>query len=255
MSRKAKAAKPENHERWVVTFADMLMLLLALFVVLYAGSSADKEKYAQLASGLREAFNNPAATDGAGGSSAIFTGTGSANMGGSQQALADFQAITTAVQRATAERGIAPDRIELRMEPDRIVIGLTSDLLFSSGSAQLRPSALPLLDAVADSLKDKPNEIRVEGHTDNVPINSPDFTSNWELSAYRAIAVLRRLVEDGVAPGRIFAAGYADTRPKATNATAEGRSANRRAEIVVLYPSQTGAGASPSPIPTPQRPR
>lgn len=244
MRRKNKAAKAENHERWLLTYADLITLLLVFFIVLYAGSQEDQKKFEALAQGLRSAFHNPAATSGAGGSSAVFTGSGAANAAGSQQELADFQSITAILERVASERGLG-DRISLRMEPDRIVIGLTSDLLFQSGSATLRPSAGPVLDAVAEALRGKPNEIRIEGHTDNIPINTMEFNSNWELSAARATAVLRELVDNGGLPAdRLFAAAYGDARPKADNATAEGRAANRRAEIVVLYPQ---AGSSPAP--------
>lgn len=250
--RKKKAAKAENHERWLLTYADLITLLLVFFIVLYAGSQEDAKKFAVLADGLRSAFNN-AATDGGGGNSPVFTGSGSANAGGPGTEADDFESITAILRRVAQERGLE-DRISLRMEPDRIVIGLTSDLLFASGSAALRPSAGPVLDAVAASLQGKPNEIRVEGHTDNVPIATPEFNSNWELSSARATAVLRRLVEQGGLPPRlVFAAGYGDTRPRADNATADGRAANRRAEIVVLYPAATTAATpsqSPSPAPT-----
>lgn len=242
--RKKKAEKPVNHERYLITYADLITLLLVFFIVLYAGSQEDTKKYEALAQGLRSALHSNVATDGAGGSSAVFTGSGSTNMGGSQQEIADFESITAIIDRVASERGLA-DRINLRMEPDRIVIGLTSDLLFQSGSANLRPSAEPVLDAVAEALRGKRNEIRIEGHTDNIPINTVEFNSNWELSAARATAVLRDLVNNGRLPAdRVFAAAYGDTRPTADNSTPEGRAANRRSEIVVLYPQ-----AAPSPEP------
>lgn len=249
MRKKAKAAKAENHERWLLTYADLITLLLVFFIVLYAGSQEDSKKFAVLAQGLRSAFNNTA-TDGGGGSSPVFTGSGATNAGGSQQQIQDLESITAILQRVAQERGVA-DRINLRMEPDRIVIGLTGDLLFPSGSAALRPSAGPVLDAVAESLRGKPNEIRVEGHTDNIPLSTAEFNSNWELSAARATAVLRRLVDEGGLPAdRVFAAAYGDTRPRADNAAAEGRAANRRAEIVVLYPQGSVPPATATATPT-----
>ncbi len=245
MRRKAKADKPQNHERWLITYADLITLLLVFFIVLYAGSQEDSRKFAVLAQSLRAAFN-PIAVDGRGGSSPVFTGSGSTNGGGSQQELEDFQRIAALLQSVAEERGLA-DRIDLRLEEDRIVIGLGSDLLFASGSAQVRPSAEPLLAAVAAALRDKPNAIRVEGHTDDVPISTAEFPSNWELSAARATAVARHLIAAGLSAGRVEAAAYADTRPRADNRTPEGRAANRRAEIVVLYPP----GGAPTATPTP----
>lgn len=235
MRRKARVAKAENHERWLITYADLITLLLVFFIVLYAGSQQDQKKFAILAQGLRSAFNN-VATEGGGGTTPVFTGTGSTNMAGSSQELQDFESITAILQKVAQEHGVA-DRISLRMEPDRITIGMDSDLLFDSANAVLRPSALAPLDAVAQALRDKPNEIRVEGHTDNVPISTTEFNSNWELSAARATAVLRRLLDPGgLAPDKLFAAAYGDTRPKADNSTLQGRATNRRADIVVLYP-------------------
>jgi chemotaxis protein MotB len=245
MRRKAKAEKPQNHERWLITYADLITLLLVFFIVLYAGSQEDSRKFAVLAQSLRAAFNN-IALDGSGGSSPVFTGSGAANAGGGQQQLEDFQSLVALLQRVAEERGLA-DRIDLRLEEDRIVIGLGSDLLFASGSAQIRPSAEPVLAAVAAALRGKPNEIRVEGHTDDVPISTAEFPSNWELSAARATAVARRLIEAGVPAARVEAAAYADTRPRADNRTPEGRAANRRAEIVVLYPPGGASSATPTP--------
>src|SRR5581483_12087579 len=138
-------------------------------------------------------------------------------------------------------------RVTVRMEQDRIVIGLTGDVLFASGGAQIRPSAGGVLDTVADALRGKPNEIRIEGHTDNIPINTAEFNSNWELSSARATAVLRALLDRGLPGDKLFAAAYGDTPPRADNSTAEGRAQNRRAEIVVLYPQTS---ATPTPTPT-----
>jgi chemotaxis protein MotB len=246
MRKKNKVAKAENHERWLLTYADLITLLLVFFIVLYAGSQEDSKKFAILAQGLRSAFNN-VSNDGGGGSSAVFLGSGSANAGGQDQQFADFQAIVQAIKPVVEQRNAA-DKVDLHQEQDRIVIGLTGDLLFASGSATLRPGAGPILDAVIESLRGKPNEIRVEGHTDNVPIGTLEFNSNWELSSARATAVLRRLVEGGLPANKLVAAAYGDTRPKADNNTPEGRAANRRAEIVVLYPA-----GSPPPSPTPAR--
>jgi chemotaxis protein MotB len=246
--RKHKCAKPENHERYLITYADLITLLLVFFIVLYAGSQEDSKKFAILAEGLRSAFNN-VSDSGGGGNSPVFTGSGAVNAGGLSPAQ-DFQSIEAIIQRVAQERGLM-DRINLRMEPDRIVIGLNNDLLFASGSALLRPSAGPVLDAVAEALRGRPNEIRIEGHTDNVPISTIEFNSNWELSSARATAVLRRLVDEGrLTPDKLFAAAYGDTRPRADNATAEGRAANRRAEIVILYPQAAQPAATPgAPLP------
>ena len=249
---KPKAAKAENHERWLITYADLITLLLVFFIVLYAGSQEDSKKFAILAQGLRSAFNNPS-NSGAGGQSAVFTGTGATNQGGvSAQQQIDFNAIQSMLEQMTASKGIS-GAINVREEPQEIDIALTSDLLFPSGGADLRPEAGPALDAVAQAIKDKPNQIRIEGHTDNIPINTIQFNSNWELSAARATAVLRYLTEsDGLPASHLFAAAYADTHPVADNGTANGRAQNRRAEIVLLYPPPQDPTATASATPAPQ---
>jgi chemotaxis protein MotB len=248
---KKKAAKAENHERWLITYADLITLLLVFFIVLYAGSQEDSKKFAILAQGLRSAFNNPS-NSGAGGQSAVFTGSGASDQGGvSQQQQVDFQAIQSLIQQLSQKKGLG-DAIHVREAPDEIDIDLTSDLLFPSGGADLRTEAGPALDAVAQAIKDKPNQIRIEGHTDNIPINTVQFNSNWELSAGRATAVLRYLVEsDGLPADHLFAAAYADTHPVADNSSADGRAQNRRAEIVLLYPAPTDPTASDSATPAP----
>jgi chemotaxis protein MotB len=249
--RKAKAAKAENHERWLITYADLITLLLVFFIVLYAGSQEDSHKFAILAQGLRSAFNNPS-NSGGGGQSAVFLGSGSTNQGGYSQQEIDFKAIQTMLQQITAQQGLN-GAVHVQDAQNEIDIDLTSDLLFPSGGADLRPEAKPALDAVAQSLQGKPNQIRIEGHTDNIPINTVQFNSNWELSAARATAVLRYLVEiDGLPSQQLYAAAYGDTHPVADNSTPDGRAQNRRAEIVVLYPPQSAAGAaSPSVTPVP----
>jgi chemotaxis protein MotB len=247
---KKKAAKAENHERWLITYADLITLLLVFFIVLYAGSQEDSKKFAILAQGLRSAFNNPS-NSGAGGQSAVFTGSGASDQGGVSQQQVDFQAIQSLIQQLSQKKGLG-DAIHVREAPDEIDIDLTSDLLFPSGGADLRTEAGPALDAVAQAIKDKPNQIRIEGHTDNIPINTVQFNSNWELSAGRATAVLRYLVEsDGLPADHLFAAAYADTHPVADNSSADGRAQNRRAEIVLLYPAPTDPTASDSATPAP----
>src|SRR5581483_1247956 len=118
MRGKAKAPKAENHERWLITYADLITLLLVFFIVLYAGSQEDSKKFAILAQGLRSAFNN-ISDEGGGGSSAVFTGSGSTNAGGQSSELADFESIRNAVNKAALDRGIG-DRVTVRMEQDRI---------------------------------------------------------------------------------------------------------------------------------------
>jgi chemotaxis protein MotB len=142
--------------------------------------------------------------------------------------------------------------VEVGASREGIVISLAGNLLFDSGKSDLKPQGLVLLDSVAERLKTMTNEIRIEGHTDNVPIATPLYPSNWELSSARAITVGRYLSEnDGISPTRLAAAGYGEFRPVAPNDTRDGRARNRRVDLVILFPQlqaqpQTVAGSRPS---------
>lgn len=254
MSRKApEAEKPENHERWIVSYADMLTLLFALFVVLYATGDPNAQKLKQVRTSIDQAFSI-GVKSGESGSTPIFEGSG----GGITPTINEMKS-KTMIDLSTKLSGYADSKgldgkIQVKSDATSITITLADNLLFSSGSADLKPGSQEILSEVATVLKDIPNNIRIEGHTDNVPISNSEFASNWELSAARASRVLRFLAEQGGLPApKLSLAGFADTHPVADNSTAEGRALNRRAEIVIVYPTQeelqrilSGAGGTPS---------
>ncbi len=257
MSRKAQEeAKKENHERWIVSYADMITLLLAAFVVLYAMSNPDVTKLERVRESIEEAFS-PNVLRGSFGASPIFEG----GAGGLVPTLAELRSrdlvkLTDQLGEAARRLG-AVSGIQIRSDEETITVSLADNLLFDSGSAELRPGSQQVLSAVAALLRDLPNQLRIEGHTDNVPVNNPEYPTNWELSAARATAVARYLIErEGIPPERISIAGFADTRPIADNSTPEGRALNRRADIVILYPSEDdlqralGGRAAATPTPT-----
>lgn len=236
MSRKApEAEKPENHERWIVSYADMVTLLFALFVVLYATSDANPQKLQAVHHSIDQAFS-VGVLQGSNGSSPLgLTG------GGITPSISEIKSNNIAALNATLD-GFAranglEGKIQIRSDADSVTISLADNLLFDSGSADLRPGSQDVLMQVATALSGLPNQMRIEGHTDNVPVNSEDFPTNWELSAARASRVLRFLREQGGLKNELFGASFADTQPIADNATAEGRSLNRRADIVILYPT------------------
>lgn len=237
MSRKApEAEKPENHERWIVSYADMVTLLFALFVVLYATSDANPQKLQSVRHSIDQAFSI-GVLQGSNGSSPVFN-----NGGGLTPTISEIKSNTLAGLTETlngfASANNIQGKIQVRSDADSITISLADNLLFDSGSADLKPGSQDVLMLVAAALHGLPNQIRIEGHTDNIPVNSPDFATNWELSAARASRVLRFLTEQGgLDAGKLFLAGYADTQPVADNATPEGRALNRRADIVILYPT------------------
>ncbi|MGE0600533.1 MAG: flagellar motor protein MotB [Dehalococcoidia bacterium] len=237
MSKKkaAEAEKPENHERWIVSYADMVTLLFALFVVLYATSDANPQKLQAVHNSIEQAFSI-GVLQGSNGSSPVFN-----NGGGITPSISEIKSNNLAALEATLD-GFAKEnnldgKIQIRSDADSITISLADNLLFDSGSADLRPGSQDVLSQVAEALRGLPNVMRIEGHTDNVPVNSADFASNWELSAARASRVLRFMQEQGGLTNELFLAGFADTQPIADNSTPEGRALNRRADIVILYPT------------------
>ncbi len=238
MSRKApEPEKPENHERWIVTYADMLTLLFALFVVLWSMSDPNSTKLEQVRSSIDKAFSVGVLSGSTGGSPVFSSG------GGLAPSLSDLKSndlvsISKEVNDFTARSNIQT-KIQVLSKPDSITISLSDNLLFDSGSATLKPGSQVVLTQVAAMVRHLPNRLRIEGHTDNVPVNNPDFASNWELSGVRASTVLRFLVDSGgLDPNRLSFEGFGEYGAVADNATPEGRAFNRRADVVIVYPSQ-----------------
>jgi chemotaxis protein MotB len=244
MSRgKKQHAEEHADERWVISYADLVTLLLGFFILLYATADANQVKLLRLSQGLQQAFNVPL-KEGAVGGSLLDGGSGLVPSGTHTNIDIDLQAIQALVKQRSEAAGLA-GKILVARDQDRIVIRLADNLLFPSASADMREAAKPLLAIVADALKETPNEVRIEGHTDTIPLATDRYPSNWELSSARATAVLRYLADNlGVAPSRMFAAGSGEFRPIADNLTPEGRALNRRADIVILYPQANIGGAA-----------
>lgn len=246
MSRKSGPHEEHPDERWVISYADLVTLLFGFFIILYATADANEVKMEALARGLSEAFNVSVKDGSVGGS--IFEGGTGIIPGQSDVASLelDLDLVQRLIQEESARAGLE-GQIKVSREDDSIVIRLADNLVFPSASADIRPEARALLAIVAKALNSTGNEVRVEGHTDNIPLVTDKYPSNWELSSARATAVLRLLTETlDVAPGRVFAAGYGEFRPIADNRTPEGRALNRRADIVILYPPVRIQGAGPA---------
>jgi chemotaxis protein MotB len=246
--RKKHAAheEHENHERWLITYADMITLLMVLFIVLYSISQVDVAKYEELKSGMTEGFGGEAAVlDGGTGvmdhpspAEPETPDPGSEAFAAQEAAFAaEQQTLNQAAQTIDQQMAAAgfAGAVGFRMEERGLVVTIVTDrILFQPGSDALRPEADAVLHALAGALSALPNRITIDGHTDNVPISNARFASNWELSTARATSVLRALIERyGIAPSRLGAAGYGDQRPVAPNDSPAGRAANRRVEIVV----------------------
>ena len=244
MSHGKKHAEEHPDERWVISYADLVTLLLGFFILLYATADANTVKFQRLSQGLSQAFNVPL-KEGATGGSLLDGGSGIVPSGSRANIDIDLQAIRDLVKQRSDAAGLS-GKILVSRDQDRIVIRLSDNLLFPSASADMRDAAKPLLAIVAEALQETANEVRVEGHTDNIPLATDRYPSNWELSSARATAVLRYLADNlGVSPDRMFSAGYGEYRPIANNITPEGRALNRRADIVILYP-QASIGGAPS---------
>jgi chemotaxis protein MotB len=236
----------ENHERWLVSYADFITLLFAFFVVMYSVSRVDTKKLAQVSSGLRWALHM--AGTGGTGAMPIFDGAPSEGgcqvMAGSGVRSAEQARLVEEVRRRI-ERRVAqyllqkkgPPTVVMQIEEGhRLVIRLASSEFFDSGQAAIRPKVLPVLDALASELKELDRPLRVEGHTDDTRRRGGPFRGNWDLSAARAASVTAYLeAAHGVPPGHLSAVGLANTRPLSMEPTAEAQEMNRRVELVVEF--------------------
>jgi len=227
---KKKVEKAPNHERWLLTYADMITLLMIFFIVLWSMSTADSEKWQKISAALQRAF-----------SLELFESSGSGGQPSSSgpavidAKLVAFAAIKSQIGVLAQNNDVIND-VDVRLDREGVVITLSGNFLFESGRADIRPDAVPLLDGIAAYLRLLPNEVRVSGHTDNVPIETPLYASNWELSSARAIAVVKYLTAAGITAERLGAVGFGEFRPLVPNDTRANRAKNRRAELLILFP-------------------
>jgi len=241
-----------NHERWLVSYADFVTLLFAFFVVLYASAQIDKQRAVKLSDAIDSAFQQlgifqkdnhkpgpvdprislPTAVNG-GQDLSRWAPEGHEQLGSGYNKK-DFNAIRSELERALAAE-IRRNEVALHMEPDGLVVSLREAGFFDSGSASIKPGSEAAFARVAKILQEHSCAVRIEGHTDNVPIHTTQFASNWELSTARATGLVKSLVEQhGISATRLSAAGYAEFHPAADNGTAQGRQLNRRVDVVIL---------------------
>lgn len=263
MARKKNVEEPEehvNHERWMISYADMLTLLLALFIVMFAISKVDAAKFEIFSEGAAEAFGQAnvalqgkvGITDGSNGilkdQEPNRDSQNPADVGIlARQALAEQEArkramnaeieklakVRDRIARHLERRGLK-DAVQMDLDERGLVVNIVTDkVLFDSGEAALRKDGVAVLAVIAPAIKGLPNRVTVEGHTDNVPITGT-YASNWELSTARATTVLRELHRDGLVAKHTSASGYADTKPLLSNTSDARRQRNRRVAIVVL---------------------
>jgi chemotaxis protein MotB len=244
MRRRSPRKPHSSQERWLVSYADFITLLFAFFVLLYASSQADQNKQRQVSRAIDSAFHSlgvfsPAAGNTL-GSSAANDATSRSSPVVHEQTVSparvkdDLEQIQRHFEQLLSNE-IANQTVSLKMGKNGLIISLREAGFFTSGSATPQPESLPVLREIAAVLGQTPYDLRIEGHTDNLPIHNSEFDSNWELSSARSTRLARIFLNTGaIPPQRISASGYAEFHPVATNATAAGRAQNRRVDLVVM---------------------
>ncbi|MBZ5585390.1 MAG: OmpA family protein [Acidobacteriia bacterium] len=257
--RRPKHPEQENHERWLVSYADFITLLFAFFVVMFASTQADKAKAKAVSESVKNALENgqfSAAVSvmlgrGKHQASTVLTAPPKDSAHDNQPAAPgppQPHPPDLAQAMASLEHGlqveIAGGKVQLKLETRGLVISLREAAFFGSGDDALSPASVPILARIAAVIRSVPNPMRLEGYTDAVPIHNSRFRSNWELSAARSVAMLELLRQRfDVPPARMSVAGYAENAPVDTNETDQGRAHNRRVDIVLL--SAEGVKAEP----------
>jgi chemotaxis protein MotB len=251
MDRRRKPEDHENHERWLVSYADFITLLFAFFVLMFASSQTDKSRARQISQAVEKALNDgksvgmPPAVAKILGGTVDDKGQGNAQMkgpGGSQKAATETPpedllelapSLTGLTTQLQAE--IKSGKVEVNLEPRGLVISLKQTAFFPSGADEIDPATYSIVEKLAEALAAVTNPLRIEGHTDSVPIHTARFPSNWELSTARSIAMMQLLTKRfGIDPKRMGVVGFADNLPETSEDTPEGRARNRRVDIVIL---------------------
>lgn len=247
--RRRKAAAHENHERWLVSYADFITLLFAFFVVMFATAQSDKKKAKAVSESVREALEHgqvsaaiasalgrkPASKNAPAPSPAAGAGDKDvppAKAPGPQPA--DLVDSMKALQQGLAKE-LAEGKLKIELQGRGLVIALREAAFFASGDDAIAPASMGTIEKIASVIQTTPNPLRLEGYTDSIPIHNSRFRNNWELSTARGIAMLGLLQgKFGIPTERMSVAGYAENAPAESNETVEGRAHNRRVEIVLL---------------------
>jgi chemotaxis protein MotB len=246
MSRRRKVHQAHaNHERWVISYADFITLLFAFFVVMFATANADQGKARAVSEAVKAALSQSkeakvvemvkeaVEADKAGA--------------GKPEDVKKELAPVAKLLREQLRPEIAKGQIELKMESRGLVISFRQAALFDSGADVVKPSAIESISKVAHAVVGIPNQVRLEGHTDNQPIHNDRFNNNWELSSARSIAMLQMMTTRfGIPVQRLAVAGYADVEPVASNDSDDGRARNRRVDVVILSSQAATREASAS---------
>lgn len=219
-----------NHERWLLTYADMITLLMIFFIIMYSMSVVDAKKFASLAESLNGVLNNSTGT--LQGSAGILP-DGAPKVEYQNTEAAKLEKAVSEVKALISSNNLSAE-ISIVQSESALTIRLKENLLFDSGSANVRSGAFPTLDSLSKMLAELDNNIRIEGYTDDIPIRSSVFKSNWELASQRAINVLNYLSHRGVNESRLSAESFGQFRPLVPNTSKENRQKNRRVDIVII---------------------
>jgi chemotaxis protein MotB len=274
MAKKKKVEEHENLERWLVSYADFITLLFAFFVTMYAMSRVDEQKMGSAVESLQRALGSVISVHTPANKAGVFNDfsspmqvtivpIGAPNAKEVKRLAEDLKKkIEGAGGKAAAGKGGPAYQMSLLVQERGLVIRVSDQFFFRTGEAAIRPEVLPFLEALGQTLQPLDNPIRIEGHTDNVPINTAQFPSNWELSTARATTIIRYLLTHfKFDPQKLSAAGYGEHRPVAANDSLEGRNQNRRVDVVVLNSQERktepaafqGPPAGNPPVSTPKK--
>lgn len=264
MARKKPPEKAPNHERWLVSYADFITLLFAVFVTLYAMSQTDKKKVDEVAASYRSAFGITVGSppgkvevirrvdvlsipsDNREEQSSLKNRATDRAVESAAQ-IKGYKGLVAVLEKLLNENGKLQESMEMRVTKRGLVISLKEAGVFAPGSAEINEASYPLLSRIADALRPYDNRVSFEGHTDNRPAGTGKYQSNWELSVARATAVAQYFIDrQELVPDKMSVSGFGQYHPVANNATEEGRRRNRRVEIVVLgYLGNGGGGELP----------
>jgi chemotaxis protein MotB len=265
MARKKKAPEHENHERWLVSYADFITLLFAFFVVMFASSQTDKGKAQQVSNSVKAALDEGGFTTlvasvlggtvgdtgqgnaqmkGPGGAESTHHSGDKSGLGeGSGGTLVELKPALDFLSRELSEE-IAAGQMQVNLQPRGLVVSFREAAFFPSGEATVSEKHIVAMEKVAEVIRQLPNPVRMEGHSDSIPIHTPRFRSNWELSAARSIAMLNLFAAQFSVPKeRMSIAAYGENAPVAPNETPAGRARNRRVDIILL--SEIGKQGEP----------
>ena len=263
--RRLQQPSHENHERWLVSYADFITLLFAFFVMMFSSTQADRAKAKAVSESVKQALEHGQF------SAAISTVLGRGRHEAHRAPITPDPADTRenpapppappgprppadlTKSMGSLQQGLASElqsgKVQLKMTPRGLIISLREAAFFASGDDSVQPASYPILGKICEVIAEVPNPLRLEGHTDAIPIHNSRFRSNWELSTARAIATLELMrTRFQMDPGRMAVAGYAENAPSDTNETEEGRAHNRRVDLVVLSAEALKVEADTPPV-------